>query len=179
MPSADVEAPQFRALMGRNRVTVSYDGMDHAVIVIDERNKVLVRRRVMPHHELLEVTSGSLQWNGLELRPVDDDYGLAVAFAHFVNARSTSSVAESVLGDSMPGAPRWQYAVVNVGMFRSADRMTDVLAVAGASGWELVHVLDKGSNWMVGMEKGFMLLKRPVPDGHEPSSWCVTFSNLT
>lgn len=45
----------------------------------------------------------------------------------------------------------------------SPDRMASVLAVAGENGWELVSIYDKSSNWFQGFEKGFMLLKRPVP----------------
>lgn len=77
--------------------------------------------------------------------------------------------------DFEPSVPKWQYAVVNVGMFNSPERMADVLAQAGSSGWELVTVYDKASNWFAGMEKGFMLFKRPVPRGTTPLSWCVRF----
>jgi len=63
---------------------------------------------------------------------------------------------------------------VNVGMFETAARMTEVLAAAGSAGWELVGVYDKASNWLTSMEKGFMLLKRPVPDGVTPSRSCVS-----
>lgn len=42
------------------------------------------------------------------------------------------------------------------------------LSRLGASGWELVAIYDKTSNWMTGLEKGFALFKRAVPDGEEP-----------
>lgn len=57
---------------------------------------------------------------------------------------------------------RWQYAVANIGAFLAMDRMQLILGSAGSQGWELVSVYDKASNWFNGMEKGFMLLKRPV-----------------
>ena len=53
--------------------------------------------------------------------------------------------------------------------------MQEVLATAGANGWELVGVYDKASKGLNGMERGFMLLKRPVPDDVEPDEWCVAF----
>jgi hypothetical protein len=71
---------------------------------------------------------------------------------------------------------RWQYAVVNLGMFNSADRMTGVLADAGHAGWELVTIFDKSSNWFASMEKGFMLLKREVPTDVDPGEWCIQVS---
>ena len=65
---------------------------------------------------------------------------------------------------------RWQYRVVNTGMFNTADRMTQTLGDLGAHGWELVGVYDKASNWFQGAEKGFMLFKRPVAPGIEPDT---------
>lgn len=63
---------------------------------------------------------------------------------------------------------RWQYQVVNVGTIDAARRLGMTLSYFGQHGWELVGVYDKSSNWIAGMEKGFMLFKRPVPDGQEP-----------
>ena len=74
------------------------------------------------------------------------------------------------------GVQRWQYAIVNVGMFNSPQRMASVLSDAGAAGCELVSMYDKASNWFGGMEKGFMLLKRAVPEGVTPDSWCLSLS---
>jgi hypothetical protein len=71
------------------------------------------------------------------------------------------------------GVTQWQYAVANIGTFNSPERMAAVLGVAGANGWELVAIYDKGSNWFQGFEKGFMLLKRPVAEGEQPAEWCV------
>lgn len=73
------------------------------------------------------------------------------------------------------GHVRWQYGVVNIGMFGALDRMAATLGHLGSQGWELVTVYDKASNWMASMEKGFVLLKRPVPPGVRLSEeeWCV------
>ena len=80
--------------------------------------------------------------------------------------------------ESMPNVPRWQYAVVNIGSFNSAERMQSMLARAGSHGWELTATMDKQSNWW-NMEKGFLLLKRPVPEGHKPQQWCIFVSGTT
>jgi hypothetical protein len=63
---------------------------------------------------------------------------------------------------------RWQYRVVDVGMFFTGERLVRVLGELGEHGWELVAIYDKSSNWLVGMEKGFALMRREVPDGEEP-----------
>ena len=42
----------------------------------------------------------------------------------------------------------------------------------------MVAVYDKASNWFTGMEKGFMLLKRPVPAGVTPDRWCLMLSRV-
>jgi hypothetical protein len=42
------------------------------------------------------------------------------------------------------------------------------------AGWELAATMDKQSNWFAGMEKGFILLKRPVPAGVTLEQWCIT-----
>jgi hypothetical protein len=70
---------------------------------------------------------------------------------------------------------RWQYRMVNLGSFFTAQRLPEALGRLGSEGWELVHVYDKASNWMRDVEKGFALFKRPVPAG-EPDpieGWCV------
>jgi hypothetical protein len=79
----------------------------------------------------------------------------------------------SDLEQPLDGGDRFQYAIVNIGTFNNAERMQTILGRAGAAGWELVTVYDKSSNWIGGWEKGFMLLKRPVPLGTRPSSWCL------
>ena len=70
---------------------------------------------------------------------------------------------------------RWQYAVINLGLFDTAERMASVLGMSGQAGWELVTIFDKSSNWFVGMEKGFMLLGRRVPAGVEPDEWAIQY----
>ena len=79
-----------------------------------------------------------------------------------------------------PDGVRWQYGVVNVGMFGTLDRLKNVFEALGSEGWELITIYDKASNWFNGMEKGFMLFKRPVPPGvrvadHE---WCIAVRDV-
>lgn len=74
---------------------------------------------------------------------------------------------------------RWQYRVVNVGMFGTPDRLAAVLGQLGAGGWELVHVYDKMSNWLGGMEKGFAIFKREVAAGNEPVGAWATWNRAT
>ncbi|MDY7102993.1 MAG: hypothetical protein S0880_17575 [Actinomycetota bacterium] len=76
------------------------------------------------------------------------------------------------LTEDLGSSLRWQYAIVNVGMFHSAERMGSALAAAGAHGWELVTIYDKASNGWAELEKGFLLLKRQVPPGVAPRQWC-------
>jgi hypothetical protein len=56
--------------------------------------------------------------------------------------------------------------------------MQTVLGVAGEQGWQLVGVYDKASNWSTSMEKGFMMLRRPVPAGVRlgPEEWCIALN---
>ena len=63
---------------------------------------------------------------------------------------------------------RYQYKIVNLGMFDAMDRMLSSFAELGAEGWQLVATYDKASNWFQGMEKGFLLFMRVVPPGEEP-----------
>lgn len=63
---------------------------------------------------------------------------------------------------------RWQYHVVAMGSFRQRERLVASLGALGADGWELVAMYDKSSNWLAGMEKGFAVFKRAVPDGSDP-----------
>lgn len=74
----------------------------------------------------------------------------------------------------LPGGQRFQYLVANIGIFYAAERMSLTLATLGEAGWELVHTYDKSSNWFNGMEKGFMLFKRPVPDGVKVDQWAFS-----
>ncbi|MCB0955402.1 MAG: hypothetical protein KDB06_01470 [Ilumatobacter sp.] len=45
-------------------------------------------------------------------------------------------------------------------------------------GWQLVGIYDKQSNWSANIEKGFMLLRKPVQPGARLAAdqWCITFS---
>lgn len=169
--------PASRGRHRRRDVTVKYDEDRNALVLTytDHGQELIVPLR--PGEEVV-VQNGEFAWSSGHVEPIDDDFGLAVALAHVVSVRSSSSPSERMLAQRMPGAQRWQYAIVNTGAFKSADRMTEVLATAGASGWELISVYDKASNWLGGLEKGFMMLKRPVPDDVEPDEWCITYRNL-
>jgi Short C-terminal domain len=70
--------------------------------------------------------------------------------------------------DAPAEANRWQYAIVNIGAFRTADRLASSLTILGSRGWEIAIGFDKASNWLAGLEKGFMIFKRPVAAGVEP-----------
>ena len=51
------------------------------------------------------------------------------------------------------------------------------LSFFGQHGWELAHTFDKASNWLQGMEQGFMIFKRPVGAGEEPEGgWAEVWS---
>jgi Protein of unknown function (DUF2510) len=96
---------------------------------------------------------------------------------HWTANVSTNGVQSVDPLDAYKGQ-RWQYAVVNIGMFGAIDRMQLVFGAAGSQGWELIAIYDKSSNWFNGMEKGFMLLKRPVGTSERLSDdqWCITMS---
>jgi hypothetical protein len=73
---------------------------------------------------------------------------------------------------------RWQYTIVNTGAVNTAERLGMALSYFGERGWELFAIYDKSSNWVAGMEKGFALFKRVVPDGVEPDGpWAEVFSS--
>lgn len=86
-----------------------------------------------------------------------------------------SNVDEPTSEPYLGGAPRWQYGIVALGSFNTFERMSETLGELGQLGWELVTVYDKASNWMASMEKGFILLKRPVPPGQSVpvDKWCI------
>ena len=63
---------------------------------------------------------------------------------------------------------RWPYRIVNLGTANAGPRLGRALSYFGRLGWELVAVYDKESNWLQGFEKGYLLFKRPVPEGGEP-----------
>jgi hypothetical protein len=121
---------------------------------------------------------GTITFAGEEYVPNREDEALAWIEALGVNRPkpTSSKPARSLFTEDIGAVKRWQYATVNTGMFNSAERLTEVLGEAGRVGWELVTVYDKSSNWFGGMEKGFMLLRREVPDGVEPEAWSIQFS---
>lgn len=63
---------------------------------------------------------------------------------------------------------RWQYVMVQSGIASAAGRLGRALSYFGQRGWELVTVFDKASNILAGAEQGYILFKRPVPEGQEP-----------
>lgn len=74
---------------------------------------------------------------------------------------------------------RWQYRIVNLGAAFVARRLGMTLSYFGQRGWELVGVYDKASNWLNGIEKGFMLFKKAVPPGDEPDGpWTELWNTL-
>jgi hypothetical protein len=112
----------------------------------------------------------------------------AAEFVHQVNKSGAGATIHSVLappsagqlsttGDRYTG-PLWQFAVINIGSFRAAGRFQRALGAAASQGWELVGVYDKASNWLSGMEKGFILLKRQVPPGARlrEDEWCISLN---
>lgn len=118
-----------------------------------------------------------------ESRPLKDVPSLLDLAAQWVTVKvieADTSAGRGPLDDlaePIEGVQRWQYAVVDIGSFGAQGRMAEVLRVAGSTGWELVSVYDKASNWIGNMEKGFMLLKRAVPEGVTPSEWAITIRN--
>ena len=71
-------------------------------------------------------------------------------------------------GDPVEGdfdrIPRWRYAVVHLGMFRSMDRMQVLPARAGSHGWELAATMDMASNWFAGMTSTLRAVAGPSQD---------------
>jgi hypothetical protein len=80
------------------------------------------------------------------------------------------AIEDDLLDDEAPpkSVGRWQYRVVNMGMFNAPERLAFVLGHLGAQGWELMHVYDKMSNWIQSAEKGFAIFKRVVLPGEDP-----------
>jgi hypothetical protein len=167
------ERPSFRALYHttfRSRL-VTIECGEHIVICdgdtgqqIDWFMREALELKQMPAGLFLQARNGKR----FQVEPDDEE----IARSLLDTFQPAASQADP-FGDSPVGVQRWQYAVLNVGMFNSADRMAAVLARAGSHGWELAATMDKASNWLNGMEKGFLLLKRPVPEGVSPKQWCV------
>lgn len=101
--------------------------------------------------------------------------GFAEAARIAAEKRPGSSIPRELVEALETGCERWQYAVVNTGAFNTSERLAAVLATSGSAGWELVTIFDKSSNWLGGMEKGFMLLRRRVPPGIEPENWAIQY----
>jgi hypothetical protein len=72
---------------------------------------------------------------------------------------------------------RFQYRIVNLGFFKVTEQMVNAFGFLGESGWELVTVYDKSSNWASNMEKGFAIFKREVLDGDHPDGKWALASN--
>lgn len=66
---------------------------------------------------------------------------------------------------------RYQYATVFIGgrqdVAEVKRRLGITLSYFGQRGYELVFFIEKGSNWAAGVENGFLVFKRYVPDGSE------------
>lgn len=169
--------PEFHGRHHQRDVAVKYNEARQVLVLTYLDNEQELEMPLPPLADVV-VEHGEFRWPGGRVEPAEDDFGLAVALAHVINVRFNMSPSERRLSEPMPFAQRWQYAVVNTGAFKTAERMTEVLATAGAGGWELISIYDKASNWIGGTEKGFMLLKRPVPDNVEPDEWCITYRNV-
>jgi hypothetical protein len=163
-----------------------------------ERQLASVWRR--PSMKPLRLVADEIVWDARRLRLSSDVVDLAdgADFVYRVNShgadRSDSqradrpqdaSIHAALAPPPVPGVspddddrPRWQFAVINVGMFNASDRFQRALGAAASQGWELVGVYDKASNWLSGMEKGFILLKRHVPTGVRlrEDEWCISLS---
>lgn len=182
-PQSEPVAPELWVSIRKRRFKLIYNSGSCSVDVSDEKG-----RRV--HSTVLTTLTTPFVLTDDDHLVIDhqryavavDEIGMALAFVHFVNLRiPRDPLRHQQAGDGLDAllehvgcVERFQYAVVNVGMFNSADRMAGVLGAAGENGWELVTVYDKASNWLGGMEKGFMLLKRRVPEGAGVSQWCIT-----
>ena len=165
--------------------TTSESGEPRTLVLDQGRVRVVQQGRLGGSREVMsrrasdvDIEGDVIVVDGRRFRSVDDS-----AFAEFVRAlvrdasmddgeRRLPPEFTEALGEEVE---RWQYAVVNVGMFSTSERMANVLGSAGRSGWELVTVFDKSSNWFVSMEKGFMLLRRRVPPGVDVDRWVVEY----
>ncbi|WP_157789679.1 hypothetical protein [Candidatus Microthrix parvicella] len=187
-------------MVGNDRVAVeaaSAIQVDNGVAVklwlTDDAVSVQLPRR-LTWRELLSsrvqdvvlVDAETLEIDGSTFRidPPDDaeDFFAAVRsqateIVHAQEAAATRSAALNELTEPFGSAgDRWQYAVVSTGAFNTSARLTYILSATGRAGWELVTVYDKASNWLPGIENGFMLLRRRVPAGVEPASWAIQYN---
>jgi hypothetical protein len=115
----------------------------------------------------------------VERIPVGEEADLGVG-AHSCDAAEprNSQLRFDSMDERSAEPPQFQYRVINIGSFSSAERMQHALGDSGKDGWELISVYDKSTNWFAGMEKGFMLFKRSVAPGTtlRPEEWCETHS---
>lgn len=185
-PPPEPVAPELWVSVRKRRFKVMYDSDNGSVELVDEKGRRVHSTVLTTATTPLVLTDDDQLVLGRQPYAVaEDQLGMALAFVHFVNLRIPRNALQHAQYDDgldallqpLEHMVRFQYAVVNVGMFNSADRMAGVLGAAGENGWELVTVYDKGSNWMSGMEKGFLLLKRRVPDGATVRQWCITIKN--
>ena len=142
----------------------------------------------MPHMPPLCLVGNEIMWDHRRMLVTDDVNHRAEAarFLELVNVYAETAATLHHLLAAPPAqqtddpdtyaGPFWQFAVINVGMFRAIDRFQRALGVAASQGWELVGVYDKASNWLSGM--GFILLKRQVPPGAQvrDGEWCITLN---
>jgi hypothetical protein len=176
--TSEVVGFRTRIDMGRRGLVEGRVEFDPKSITIDlfrADGRIVFSRK--PVVESVTIEGGVFHWQDFDLHPLDDDYGLAVAMAHIINERLRTRGARddpmAVLMEPLGSVQRYQYAVVSIGMYRSPERMGDFLSLGGMHGWRLLAVYDKSSNWWGGMEKGFLVLMREVPEGVEPRQWCI------
>lgn len=162
---------------------VEYREDDRSVVIVGTGGRVIARAQVMPAHPPLAVEGRVFCWNGRRFDIATDELDLAEAFVEHVNSRDAAAPVlrgpANQLSQPLEGGARWQYAVVDVGIVSTGRRMAEVLWSAGVGGWELVHVVDKTSNWVTNLEKGFMVFRRPVPEDVKVQEWCVNITNWT
>jgi hypothetical protein len=72
---------------------------------------------------------------------------------------------------------RWQYRIVCIGSGYTARNLGIALSYFGQRGWELQTVFDQAVPFTRSFEDGYILFKRPVPDGEEPDGpWSEVWS---
>ena len=171
---------EVSAIQVDNGASVRLWLMDEALSVQAGRN---LKRRELVNSQFQDVVlidAETLEVGGLVFRiesPSDADEFMA-AFHSRQTQKAESAAARSAALRELTEPfstddDRWQYLVVNTGAFNTASRLTDVLSATGRAGWELVTIYDKSSNWLAGIENGFMLLRRRVPPGIEPANWAT------
>ncbi len=173
----------FRVLVNGAPATVTYLEAENTILIESLAGRALARARIMASHAPLAARDGAFTWNDRTYEIFGEDAAVADAFVDYVNTRSGAAVAparrQNRLSEPIASTGRWQYAVVDIGIVGTTRRMAEVLWSAGVGGWELVHVVDKASNWAPQYEKGFMVLRRAVPADVDVDEWCITITNWT